>query len=117
MLFLTACGSDPATFTQVQSEILTPSCSFQACHMAPATQAAGLALDTGAYEMLVNAAAVEAMDKVRVVPGDLAASYLMNKLENRDIAMGGAMMPPTQMLSEERLEIVRSWIEAGAAND
>lgn len=113
----TACGGeDPGKLSEIEADIFKPSCVFAACHMG-ASAAGGLSLEGSTFVALVNAAAVEAPDKMRVVPSDLAASYLMNKLENRDIVMGTQDMPPGQPLSEARLERIRSWIEAGAAND
>lgn len=115
---LTACGGTP-TFTEVQDDVLTPACAFSSCHStANAGNAGMLDLTSGqAYGELVGVMAVEAPDRTLVVAGDLAASYLVNKIENQGLPAGVREMPPDQPLSEARIDLVKSWIEGGAAND
>jgi hypothetical protein len=86
------------------------------CHMT-SNPAAGLALgqDDG-YEALVD---VENQDGlVFVSPGDVDASYLVNKVEDTqdEVDEGkGKMMPPSgDGLSDDEKETIRLWIEAGA---
>lgn len=51
----------------------------------------------------------------RVEASDPEASYLWLKLEGTHAAMGsGDQMPPTAPLSEEDMDVVRSWIASGA---
>ncbi|MEQ8277830.1 MAG: hypothetical protein RMA76_21370 [Deltaproteobacteria bacterium] len=119
-LVTAACGgSEPATFTEVQDQVLTPACAFSSCHStANANNAGMLDLTAGvAFAELVGVNAVEAPDRVLVVAGDVAGSYLVDKIEDTNLPAGAREMPPGQPLSAERIELVRSWIEAGAAND
>lgn len=113
-----ACGGTP-TFTEVQDDVLTPACAFSSCHStANAGNAGMLDLTKGvAYGELVGVTAFEAPDRTLVVAGDLAASYLVNKIENEGLPSGVREMPPDQPLSAARIDLVKSWIEGGAAND
>ena len=110
-------ADDPApTFAELHSKVLAPGCVFSSCHQGAAA-AGGLSLELAvAYSNLVDVQAVGAPDRVRVVPGDLDASYLLDKLENPSPDAGDPM-PPTAPLSDTRLDMVRAWIEAGALND
>lgn len=103
-------------FADLQADVLTPSCVFAACHKGAAA-AGGLSLDPGqAYAALVGTPAVGAPTRVRVVPGDVDASYLIEKLESETPAAGDPM-PPAARLSQERLDLIRRWIEAGALDN
>jgi hypothetical protein len=114
LLFVFACGGEdpPPTFTSVQA-VFTGSCAFSACHQG-ASPAGDMGLEPGnAYASIVDVASMQVPAKVRVKPGDPASSYLMDKV------LGIGMldqMPPTAPLSEERMDLLRAWIEAGAPN-
>lgn len=100
------------TFTQVQSNVLVPSCSFSSCH---GSGTGGLAFDgsTADYSELVNALSLADPNKILVVPGDSDASYLIQKLEG-SAGIIGDPMPPGALLSPAVIESVRDWIDAGA---
>lgn len=117
LLLAAACGGEtPATFSEVQSAVFTPSCAFSSCHSGTNPQA-GLDLTASSYSRIVGVAAMGESDETLVVAGDPEASYLLKKLEARDIQVGDTMPPGGQTLSEERIALVRSWIAAGAPND
>ena len=61
---------------------------------------------------LVGKAASGAPDRVLVVAGDADRSYLFHKLE-REGGIVGDPMPPAP-LEDDRLELVRDWIDGGA---
>jgi hypothetical protein len=65
------------------------------------------------YGSLVNAESADAEGEILVVPGDANSSYLILKLEDAEGIVGDAM-PPAQPLPKEKIERVRSWIDAGA---
>lgn len=122
---LAACGgeepSGPPTFTQVQAQVFQPSCTFAGCH-GGAGPAEGLVLESGSHGNIVNVASVQVPEKMLVVPNDEAASYLMDKLLDRDLPKGPngdwLPMPITGYpLDDARIEMVRAWINAGAPND
>lgn len=108
-------GCAPATLTEVEREVFTPSCVFSSCHQGAFAQA-GLALDGRTYARLVNVGAVEAAGRALVVPKDLAQSYLYEKL-TREAPQSGVRMPQGATLDAQQLELVRSWIQAGAQDD
>ena len=105
----------PPTFTELRERVLTPSCVFAACHKG-ASPAGGLGLEGDAHAALVDAPSTALPDRTLVVPGVPEDSYLLEKLES-SMPGAGDPMPPTASLSEERLDLVRSWIEAGARED
>jgi hypothetical protein len=112
-ILLLSCGAEnPATFTEVYENILEPSCGFSSCH---GGGAGGFFLGDmhTTYGSLVNAESADAEGEILVVPGDANSSYLILKLEDAEGIVGDAM-PPAQPLPKEKIERVRSWIDAGA---
>lgn len=86
------------------------------CHSAREAKA-DLILDPGrGFEMLVNRASTQVPEKLLVEPGSPEASYLWSKLIHASEV--GKGMPKTlfgaKKLPQEELDLVRSWIEAGA---
>lgn len=107
---------EPApTLTEIRTELFTPGCSFSTCH-GGRSGAAGLNLATNPYSALVDVEANDAPGRILVVPGDVAASYLYEKLTS-DTPAAGERMPPGSPLDERRLSMVRRWIEAGALDN
>lgn len=108
--------SPSATFTRVQAEVFTPSCALSGCHAGPAP-ANGMDLGSGrAYGQVVGVAAVGST-RLRVAPGDVAASYLASKIRG-DATITGSRMPlGGPYLSTEREQLVLDWIRRGAPND
>lgn len=104
----------PATqslFQQVQSTVLTPNCT--GCHVG-ANAPAGLRLDAAnSYAMLFNVASTQVPTLLRVAASDPQNSYLVQKLEGR-AAVGGRMPLGRDPLPQASIDLVRSWIAAGA---
>ncbi len=121
-LVLTACGGSepsdaPPSFTEIHERVLQPSCVFATCHESGPSPAGMLSLAANdAYAGLVEVRSSVVTAKVRVVPGDPSASYLMEKLTEA-MPTAGDPMPPGAPLEDDRIELVRAWIEAGAADD
>lgn len=109
-----SCGDAPK-LSEIETEVFAKSCAFSTCHKG-ASPAGGLALDGPAYENLVGVAATGAPGKKRVVPGDPDNSYIVEKMTKAK-PQSGEQMPPTAPLSDEKIEMIRAWIEAGAEND
>jgi hypothetical protein len=97
-------------FDQVKDEILLRTCTFSDCHSAGAGDL--LIDDEGLYEALVDApATVEG--EVLVRPFDADGSYLIMKLEGA-VGIQGDQMPPNAAISQDTIDRIRSWIDAGA---
>lgn len=116
-LALLACaGGEPATeaptFADVQSEVLA-GCAFSSCH---GSGTGGLTLDgtSADHGRLVDAESAAAPGETLVIPGDPDGSYLVKKLEGADGIVGDPM-PQSAPLADDKLQLVRDWIEAGAA--
>jgi len=103
--------ANQSLFQQVQSQVLTPNCT--GCHVG-AGAPAGLRLDAAnSFAMLVNVASTQVPNLLRVSPGDPQNSYLVQKIEGR-AAVGGRMPLGRAPLPQASIDLVRSWIAAGA---
>lgn len=110
-------ADEPPTFTEVHERVLQTGCVFATCHQAGASSAGMMSLERDeAHANLVDVPAAAAPGKIRVVPGDPDASYVIEKLTNA-MPTAGEQMPPDAPLEDDRVELVRAWIEAGAADD
>ena len=106
------------SYDQIQREVFDVHCLSAGCHGA-ASQAAGLVLDAGvSYDNLVDVAptspAAGAQGLLRVIPGDPEQSYLFVKLVNPGPALGSRMPLGQPPLAVDQIDLVRSWILAGA---
>ena len=98
-------------FQQIQDTIFTPICTN--CHVG-ATAPQGLRLDAAnSYAVLVNVASSEVPGTLRVNPGNPDASYIVQKLEGNQ-AVGARMPFGGPYLSQTQIDLVRTWIAAGA---
>jgi hypothetical protein len=98
-------------FQEIQDTVFTPICT--ACHVG-ATAPRGLRLDApNSYAMLVNVASVEVPALQRVAPGNPDMSYLVQKIEGT-AAVGGRMPLGGAPLPQDRIDLIRRWIAAGA---
>ena len=103
------------SFTTDIQPILTKSCAVPECHTGP-KPAKGLVLDAAkAYFNLVKVKSKESPRQMRVAPGDLDKSYLFDKITGNH--NDGDRMPPKKRLPKESIELVKSWILAGAPED
>lgn len=132
LVLLVACGGEPdppppppvdPTLTNVQNRVLSLSCSLSgSCHKG-ASAAGQLNLETGMSHAQLMRASTEVTTKMLVVAGQPDASYLMDKLLNRNLPTSPnpqdpwTSMPPGVLLEADRLELIRAWIAAGAKND
>ena len=82
------------------------------------TPASALNLVEGrSYQQLVGRPSVGRTGATLVIPGDPENSYLVKKLEGRDIA--GLRMPRNDgpFLTEGQMLVIRQWIRDGAPNN
>jgi PKD repeat protein len=114
---ITVTVTTAATFTQVQSEIFDQSCAFSGCH-GGGSASSGLSLSAGAaYGNIVNVPSVQQPSVDRIEPLDPASSYLWLKVTG-DSSISGAQMPRGGTpLTQDKLDLLRSWIEAGAEDN
>jgi hypothetical protein len=71
-----------------------------------------------AWKTMVGIPSVEVPLMDRVEPGEPDQSYLVHKIEDTHLDVGGmgfAMPNFSDLLSEEEIDLVRAWIEEGAA--
>ena len=119
-LVLTACNAskeeenEAPTFTEIRDDILLPSCGFASCH---GGGAGGLTLDEdGSHAALVDVPSLQAEGEILVVPGDAEGSYLITKLAGGPDLVDD-IMPQGGSLPAEDIDLIRAWIDAGAADD
>lgn len=112
-------GSGTAlTFSQIQAQILTPTCAKAGCHASSSAEA-GLVLEAGqAYGNLVGRSSTQRSGSARVQPGNPEGSYLILKLRG-DPSITGQRMPQDgpPFLTSEQIEGIAAWIRAGAPNN
>ena len=108
----------PATLTQIQEEVFTPSCAFTVCHEAGGSETTLDLSDGHSHAALVGVESADAPPNVLVIAGDPNGSYLMWKL-SAAAGITGEPMPDGAVdgLDAERLERVRSWIADGAQDN
>ena len=98
-------------FQEIQDTVFTPICT--ACHLGAAAPR-GLRLDAAnSYALLVNVASVEVPALQRVTPGNPDMSYLVQKIEGT-AAVGARMPLGGAPLPQDRIDLIRRWIAAGA---
>lgn len=108
----------PVTLTQLQSTIFSPRCS--SCHTGgggalPASMNLSSAAET--FAALVNVASTEQPALLRVKPNDAVNSYVIHKLEGAAGITGDRMPLGGPFLNQATIDQVKSWINAGAANN
>jgi hypothetical protein len=122
-MWMLACGEkedtgvtldEPATFEQIENEIVKVSCAFGSCH---AVGAGGIVLNgEDDYDRLVNQPSYAMPDQILVVPGDVENSYFFHKLVTGN-NIDGDIMAPNQGISDYQEALLRSWISEGAQNN
>ena len=54
---------------------------------------------------------------LRVAPGDIDGSYLINKLIGGGAQFEGDIMPPSGALPAGQIALIRTWIQEGAVDN
>lgn len=105
---------DPSFANDIQP-IFTNNCALSSCHNSTA-QAQLILLSGQAYSNLVNVNSTQEPNRVRVIPGDAANSYLVIKIEGNQTV--GARMPNGRSpLSSVQIQNIKNWIGRGAKNN
>lgn len=99
----------------IQARVLTPSCTFSACHDSSDSAGELNLLPGTAHAALVGREAVMAPGRLLVAPGDPGASFLVAKLRGDLGESEGYPMPyGTEPLDEDLILAVEEWITRGA---
>jgi hypothetical protein len=101
---------DP-TFTNVQT-IFNNSCSGSGCHINERTN--GVRLDS--YDNAINSVGTQYGTEV-IVPGEPGNSPLIDKISNDDPEFGDRMPEGRAALSDDKIALIREWIDQGAQNN
>src|SRR5947209_2382669 len=113
-------GGDPidptATFTRVQNEVFTPTCTKLGCHDLIGRQSDQVLTASQSYNQTVNHPSVEMPSLSRVTPLDPASSYLYRKITGGGIT-GDRRPQGGRYLAEAQVKLVRDWIRRGAPHD
>ncbi len=131
MLFVSACAGDgppPGAGTSttsttlvaggsllvpLQQTVFTPSCALAGCHDAlTQVQALNLSSTDTSFNSLVGVDSFCA--KVRVVPDNVTASYLVDKVGDGQLFCGDLMPQGLPPLTAQQLQLIRDWINQGA---
>src|SRR6476659_5733717 len=105
-----------ATFTRVQNEVFTPSCTKIGCHDLLGRQSEQVLVAGQSYIQVVNHPSVEMPGLMRVTPLDPANSYLYRQITGSGIT-GDRMPQGGPYLTDAQIKLVRDWIRRGAPND
>ncbi|MBI2375383.1 MAG: hypothetical protein HYV07_15415 [Deltaproteobacteria bacterium] len=116
-----SCGG--GGYDEIRTQVFTPSCAQQSCH--GESGSGGLFLDDKAYENLVGQPPYDeealADGLKRVAPFDPAKSLLLIKLTPPVDPRYGVLMPKgrtdAEPLEEDKREMIKAWIEAGAPKE
>jgi hypothetical protein len=102
----------------IQANIFSPTCAVAGCHTGPTgpNLPSGMDLSSAnaSFASLVNVASVESPTTLRVAAGDANNSYLIHKLEG-SAAVGARMPFGGPFLDQSTIDVIRLWIDSGAA--
>jgi len=117
------CNIQP-TLSDINAKYFSLSCVFGGCHEAASAEGG---LDMEAADLRAQFVNVPASDdkagprgKVRVVPGDPDASFLIQKLEGTQARDEGNIMPDGTDVPIDpncRIKMIRQWISDGALDN
>ncbi len=103
------------TLVNVQAQVFDMSCAFSTCH-GDGGGSGNLSLTVGSsFVNLVGVPADGDATQTRVIPGDPDGSYLVMKMEDATGIVGDPM--PGVPLEQDRIDLVRAWIEDGAQDN
>jgi hypothetical protein len=113
------CDGVTSTFDQIERHIFTPTCARSTCHNV-AQGLHSLSLSAGeAYANLVGVPPVNfaaaAAGKLRVDPGNVANSFIVQKLRGQLVTGEGERMPlGLRAQRDMNIQLIEQWIAAGA---
>lgn len=102
----------------IQANVFAVSCGLSGCHSGPAgsglPQGMDLTSADASFASLVGVSSAQDPATLRVAPGDANGSYLVQKLEGT-AAVGGQMPAASPPLDQATIDVIRAWIDGGAA--
>ena len=105
------------TYTNLRERVFDHSCSnFSGCHDNAGPPAQGLDLATDPIAALVGVESTAVAGKILVIAGDADNSYLIEKISQM-MPTAGNQMPAGQPLTQNKIDALRAWIDAGANPD
>lgn len=111
------CGTSSVSFSGAVQPILTASCATIGCHRGVMPQAGMDLTAAKSYQALVDVTATQCNDgRKRVLPGDPANSYVIDKLLGVDLCFG-TKMPKLTTLPSAQVQTIADWICGGAQNN
>ena len=121
LLFIVSCERGKPevlkpTFSSIYKNIFSKKCALYTCHSSAFAEESGELdlMDESSYSSLVNVKSVTFPDILRIKPGDPDNSLLINRLDGTVI-----VAPPLERtsVSDDELNIIRTWIKNGALNN
>lgn len=114
------CAPTQVSFDKdIQTPTFSVDCAVTGCHTG-ATPTGGMVLAAGfAYSQIVGVTSNEVPSMKRIAPGDLANSYMYQKITGHPAA-GTSVMPPIStgtVLTDKQKNAIMNWILAGAPNN
>lgn len=113
-------GTPFAGFSGEVQPIFTARCALSGCHVG-ASPGGDMNLEQGqAYGNIVNVMSSSVPTFKRVLPGFPDSSFLVHKIQGTQASVGGSgqRMPLTNCcLSQDQIDLIRSWITTGARNN
>lgn len=111
-------GPDPEpTLSSIQENIFDTNCALSGCH-AGANPQQGMNLSAGeSFGSMVGVPSQERPSLLRVNPGNPDDSYLVHKIEGRSGIVGERMPLGRSPLSNDQINLIRTWIVNGAQDN
>lgn len=101
------------TFEQVFTQVIAPSCLSSGCHVQP-VPAGGLKLEEHeAYLNLTTRSSLYGFGAL-IAPGEPENSEMFRRITGTRSGFPVMPQPPNNPLSQEKIDLVRRWIEGGA---
>lgn len=87
------------------------------CHMSKKGEGKLSLKENVAYEQMINQPSSQLPTMMRITPGSAADSYVWHKLDDTHKSVGGKgkVMPPGGKLDMAQLDLIKQWIDTGAA--
>ncbi|MBI4605328.1 MAG: hypothetical protein HY721_25470 [Planctomycetes bacterium] len=115
-----ALDCDNGLFAYIRREVFATSCATTSCHSAGAAKG-GLVLEgmrayASLYQLTPDNDAAASAGLLRVKPGSLLESFLYRKITDDLAGDWGKRMPDVgPLLPQAKIDLIRDWIEHGAA--